>query len=342
MPSFFRNPSKCVLERAKRFHRAAIPIGLTYHKVAAILITMKNTMKTVIIHIGMVKTGTSSIQTVLFKNRQQMAADGHLYPTTGLREEDHGTGHFDISPIGAHNITDCLAIEFNKLINEIDRDEAQTIILSSEFWSFALPGYIADLAHLLAKYDVKVIFYVREQKALIESTFLQWQKKGFEYLGNIEKFYQVHADSFNLLARVVPWADAFGDDRMICRLYDPAFMGDNVVSDFMAAVGLSLPSDALRASENPSLPACFSALLALMDASGLSPEVRKKAVDHMLGISRSIPKEQRGRLLSREMELMIESRYRDSNQELARRFLQEPARIAFLRSTRSTPDQSIY
>lgn len=207
--------------------------------------------KQIFIHIGIGKTGTSSIQHVLSEHRADLERQSFLYPTTGQRWEKYGCGHFDLTPLGVPGIQGALSGLYDRLDAELAECAASKVILSSELLSFALDGFIRDLANRLKEHDVRVVFYAREQCSLIESTFLWWQKVGNDYLGDIRSFYDVHQDSFDLLARVSPWARVFGHDRIMCRLYDRQLMGGNVVNDIAQALGIRLDAGSLVADLAP-------------------------------------------------------------------------------------------
>lgn len=286
----------------------------------------------IFLHIGIGKTGSSSIQSVLARNRRVLADQSFLYPTTGVREEIYGTGHFDLTPLDATGITGELARLYDGLDNELAASGAERAIISSEFLAFACEGFIADLARRLDGHDVQVVFYGREQCSLIESTYLWWQKIGYDYLGDIRAFYQAHQASFELHARVLPWARAFGVENILCRLYDRAFMGGNVVDDFMKVLALRLDTAALQSAENPSLPACLSNLVCELDLLRPNGAKRAAVIDKLLDLAVDIPAGQKGRLIDDAMCEEIKKYYFESNNTFAQFFLAEPARSVFLRS----------
>lgn len=285
----------------------------------------------VFLHIGIGKTGSSSIQSVLARNRHNLTRQSFVYPVTGVRHEVYGSGHFDLTPVDAREITGGLAHLYDQLEDELASSGADKAIISSEFLAFACEGFVADLARRLARHEVRVIFYGREQCSLIESTYLWWQKIGYDYLGNIQAFYQAHQASFDLHARVLPWIRAFGSENIFCRLYDRQFLGGNVVEDFLKVVGLQLTSSAIESAENPSLPACLSDMVSTLDQLRPRDSTRSMVIDALLTLSADLSADQRGHLIDKAMCHSIKLRYFESNQAFAR-LLTEPARSVFIQS----------
>jgi hypothetical protein len=99
----------------------------------------------IIFHLGTYKTGSSSFQNMLFKNRGFLLQNGILYPTTGMAKNSklghrhtpliHGytSGKHDVCPEG--------------FLKELDESNAETVILSSEAW--ARPAYLSHLTRFV-------------------------------------------------------------------------------------------------------------------------------------------------------------------------------------------------
>jgi hypothetical protein len=120
----------------------------------------------IFLHIGFGKTGTTSIQKTLLENRYALLNKGVLYPSTGIVDGAH-RGLFPLN----HNELD-VGI-FSELISEIEKSESEKVVLSSENMSFLNESYVEKISGCFENFDVRVIFYVRNQVSLIESSFLQ-------------------------------------------------------------------------------------------------------------------------------------------------------------------------
>ncbi len=150
--------------------------------------------KTIYIHVGFGKTGTSAIQKVFFQNREQLKSIGCLYPITG----EIFTAHYNLSVLGEEEMDTKTINLYEKLLVEIKNSNCNIIVLSSEQFIFLKELYVKQISEFLKDFDVKIIFYIREQIKLIESTYLQWLKAGSKpFYKNIYEFYSQHKDSFN-------------------------------------------------------------------------------------------------------------------------------------------------
>ena len=144
-------------------------------------------MKTVYLHIGHYKTGTTAFQSYCADNAAGLARRGLLYPKTG-RLACAPTSHAGLSiPLAADHgfrpprwfASDAAATPtFEALHDEIAQTpQRKALISSEEFIQFALrsdpEAALHDLRAHLDRYRVRVIFMVREPLALLQSWFAQ-------------------------------------------------------------------------------------------------------------------------------------------------------------------------
>lgn len=118
--------------------------------------------KTLILHLGSYKTGSSSIQNLLFSNIDKLAEYGILYPQSGLDRSDViGSRHRNlITPVVQGNTSSYVTHDLRK---ELETAERQTVIISSEAWSnprfqAMLGGFAAELADLGFDEIIGVVF----------------------------------------------------------------------------------------------------------------------------------------------------------------------------------------
>lgn len=234
------------------------------------------TMKKLYIHIGFGKTGTTSIQSLMSKRQSELLEHGVLYPSVG-----QDGGHHLLAPIGLQNISGDLTDIYTELLKEIDDASVSTIVISSENFAFAQPSFIEDLKKKFQKYSIKIVFYVRDQVPLIESTYLEWQKVGNKYDENIRLFFLEHKLSFDFMIRIDPWAQNFGSENIIARFYDRKLINQNVCVDFFNVIGISggIVEDKI-VEENPSLRPEFSELVRLIDKIGPSKTERNMVIHY--------------------------------------------------------------
>lgn len=197
-------------------------------------------MKTIYLHIGPAKTGTTTIQQSLHDNEQLLSSIGYAIPRTG-----------QVSPgqAGHHN----LAWELNgnehfnpkygvwaELIKELEGITHEKIILSAEGFSLYTPEKIQLLKELLQNYSVNVILYLRRQDFWLQSMWAEKLKKGEnEYFHLslqewIDRSLTITntCDYHNLIER---WGVVFGRGNIIPRVLEKSQFKGTLFQDFLSA-----------------------------------------------------------------------------------------------------------
>lgn len=285
-------------------------------------------MKTIYLHIGFGKTGTSAVQQFFFSNQEELAELGLLYPATGRTcYAHHGLALYEPveMPKGVEGL-------YKTLLEEIASTPANRILISSEQFCFLKRLYIVKIKELLSGYDVKVIFYVRSQLKLIESTFLEWQKAGWKYKNNIEQFYKETKASFDFSVRIQPWIEEFGIDNIIVRVYDYRTIGDNTCLDVMKILGIKLTNKMREVNNraNPSLIPEFSTLISIIDRDEAAKDHRKEIVGELLALSRIFKPASTHKLIGEKLRSEIEGYYKTSNHTFSIQLLKQEDADVFL------------
>jgi len=218
---------------------------------------MKNdTEMTVYLHIGLEKTGTTSIQEFLRLNRGPLLERGTLYPVScgELTSQDFvvamysGWRNDDATIVrGLRDEVDFAAFRdrvLSSLRKEIDESGCRSIVLSSEHFQSRL-SELAEIRQLhrqvesLGWTNLKVIVYLRRPASLAESLFSTAIRNGFTYAvppGPIEYGTRVffHRETVEL------WSEVFGKENLILRVYEQKefFQGD-LVADFCQQINLT-------------------------------------------------------------------------------------------------------
>lgn len=195
----------------------------------------KGTAMTVWIHIGGIKTGTTTLQRFLSGNRKILRQQGFLYPGTWH-------SHWGIAAELQSRPGDNTGMQpqLPGLLEEMMRSACPACIISAE--DLAGTGGAAALRELIPKtFFVKIIYYVRRQDELIESWYNQVIKTPFyqctRKLDNVligEKYHLFDHD-----AVIRPWAASFGRENIIIRVYEKGQMNGDIVQDFSAVIGLA-------------------------------------------------------------------------------------------------------
>ena len=124
-----------------------------------------------VIHIGPHKTGTTYLQHAFTRLRPELTARGILYPHKWGNGEH---GHHDLPTALAQADDTSLPQAFEAL----NRSGADTILLSSETFSYSSDGDVRRLHSLVAGQPVQVVFYCRRWSELLPSVWRESVKHG--------------------------------------------------------------------------------------------------------------------------------------------------------------------
>lgn len=279
-------------------------------------------IRSLILHPGSPKTGTSGIQNALFRARNALIEQGFIYPLTGIpTTNDVARGHHDIalsidpslpSPQGE------LLRLLESLRTEIAAYPDHTVILSSE--EFFGVERIRFLLRMLRVDQLTVYVSLRPQHEVMNANYYT------EITHNrIVEAPGVYFDRVIQHMRYLEKLDALisaGPNTILhLRLFEkgsPSRKGP--VADFSSVLGIRLPADAANnAVEHPTLPARPTLFLRWLNEIGFD---RQEFFDVFQSLHRMRPR------LPAEIYTMSPARikaviehFRAENQEIRRRFL---------------------
>ena len=194
----------------------------------------------IVIHVGPPKSGTSAIQKWLLSNIERLNNNGFYYPSH--ESDPNGISSGNVLSIFSRDTEDKLVFDkhrYTDLVIEAKRQNCHTVVFSSEFFF----QQIQILAEQIPQ--AKFIAYLRFPAEVIESAYNQGVKRHQEVkafgIDKNPKYFQVH-----VLFREVK---AVGIERFQLRPYHPrCFVGGEIVSDFLAAIGWDLVTNKLKVS----------------------------------------------------------------------------------------------
>ena len=206
---------------------------------------------TCFLHIGTEKTGTTSIQNFLSKNRSRLSRQGIIYPRSPGNQNHTALAAYALKKgkpaIGQlPGLSDAVGFPgFRKeLRSELDKEllrtDASIIVFSNEHLSSRLLSEpeIERLYDLCAKYAVrtKVIVYLRNQVDYLVSSFGTAIKSGstknFPFPLSAQQIR-----TMDYMALLEPWRKIFGRDNLIVRRFEASeFVAGDLMSDFAAQV----------------------------------------------------------------------------------------------------------
>lgn len=196
-----------------------------------------------IIHIGPAKTGTSSLQEVLFEHRNTLLANGYDYPGFGR--------HAEMLLLPGHHGIPARLQQFREVPPGVIENLAalpdnRTVIFSSENLAHISAEGVRILVEALDPEDLEIVYYARRWDHLLPSVWQELVKHGnsrtyLEFLN-----HQVSAPMasiyLNYLNCLEPWAKVLGPRRLRIFSYDMmTAAGDDIVTHFCREVlGLKL------------------------------------------------------------------------------------------------------
>lgn len=250
--------------------------------------------RSVVVHIGTAKTGSTAVQSALFRHRDELLRHGIAYLP--------GEGHINNRDLAAACVADegdddlldelglatpsARAAFGERVIDRLRRDVAalpadvHTVVISSEHFHSRLvgPSMVRRLGDALAPWagPVRIVCYLRRQVDLLVSFYSTYLRNGgcetLDEVGDrVLRTGHPYADYDHLLSM---WADVFGDDALEPRCFGE-LVGGSVVNDVGAAVGAPRGLLTEGRPENTSISRFGQALLRAINraiADGAAPE----------------------------------------------------------------------
>lgn len=264
-----------------------------------------------LIHAGIHRTGTTSVQSFLENNRDVLARQGITYPGTGKNHQPLAWG----LKRGDQDASDVLALLEESL-------PAEMAVLSGE--DFCIHTDLDWLAKVAEQHDTTAVFYLRRQDHWLMSWYNQhvkwpWhrQKSRMDpaaFLTSIDDYYWL--DYATMLER---WTDILGADRMRVRVVEQQQVTD-VTRDFAGLLGPDLSMLSFESERiNDSLSVQALEIARHLGIFELGPVKRQKLLaalrnglaDKKTGINTVYTPIERNKILDR---------FEDSNAEVARQF----------------------
>ena len=187
-------------------------------------------MKTVYLHIGTHKTGTTSLQWYLTEASDRLLEQGVLYPQTG-RPARLPFAHHELAWSILQMPEAPGQDPWPRLVEEIRASPAERVVLSAEDFSLCDPEQIDRIARRLEEFRVEVVVYVRRIRHFVLSSYKQHllsrgQKTLREFIPEI-------ADRCDYLGLVERWAEAPGIDRVDVHAYDRVRREPGLITHFV-------------------------------------------------------------------------------------------------------------
>lgn len=264
-----------------------------------------------VIHAGVHRTGTTSLQHFLAGHRRVLAAKGVAYSGPEMQQQKLAWA----LKRGAAGPDDVLALV--GAAADMDR-----VLLSGE--DFSIHQDLAWLAEVARQVDTRAIFYLRRQDHWLNSWYNQHVKWPFDrakstmspadFLLEIEDFYWI-----DFAATLERWVAVLGRERVEVAVVEPGQVED-VTRDFVHRLGLDARGfefDERRI--NDSLPVEALELARGLDLAALGPGKRTRLLE---ALRRSVRNRSggAGTVFSPDERNAILERFAESNARTARMF----------------------
>ena len=213
-------------------------------------------MKTIYLHVGNLKTGTSAIQQFCSDQRNELLDSGYDYLRCA-RPKKNVTNHGKI-PIslmqkyGAHvplwyGDSDDFETIRQRVTDEINSSNCDNIIISSEEF-YRIAGYgkkkqeliAADLYSLFADFTVKVVMYVRDPLEFSKSWYNEVNKGNIPHKRFTDFFYALDESYLIPQQNARFWRHLFGQECIILEPYH--LLGKEHITRFTSLLGVEIPS----------------------------------------------------------------------------------------------------
>lgn len=209
----------------------------------------------IFLHIGVEKTGTSSIQRFFRLNREALKKRSVLYSSAAGKEnhmalaaaaqDEHKRDDLRIiyeldSPLKIREFRMRLSRE---LAAEAANSAYSTLVLSGEHCSSRLttPQEVETLVRVLQPIgeDITAVVYLRRQDEFFCSSYSTDVKSGHTGLMRMPG-PELRENRYNYEALLDRWSAVVGREKIVCKIYEAdKFPGGDVVADFAQTVGLS-------------------------------------------------------------------------------------------------------
>jgi len=216
--------------------------------------------KSVLIHIGLGRCGTSSLQFALHSCRENFSKAKVFYPKTMNGQ----TAHHELAPHMPDEIR--RACEYwNEISEEFEVGDYEMLLLSSEMFAECPDALLNHISVLFEKYEVKIFFFGKAQQRLLPSIYSHWSSVGVGFR-SFRSFYNLTKNEWNFTRILQRWSDKFGIHNICCQILRE---GDDSLEIFAKVFSQQtkylLTSNKIEIRFNESLPRVETNILKIFD-----------------------------------------------------------------------------
>lgn len=162
----------------------------------------------IILHVGINKTGTSSLQSFLSINADNLARHGWVYPQAGLT----GAAHHGLAAAAERGVED-----LRKMVKSMEAEAAGKtgVILSSE--ALHDTRYVGRLHQAFSGHDVEVVIFLRDYLDYLSSWYRE-DVQSSALCSDFENYAVLKRKNYISILR--RWAKFFGAENLHIRDYN--------------------------------------------------------------------------------------------------------------------------
>ena len=320
-------------------------------------------MKTLYLHIGLPKTGTSAIQRFLNDNSEVLERRGYAYPIMPVEYKNHASqrrnAHFLVEQEYDENGKPDMEATLKKrqlcmgVVKECFKNADNVILTDESLWNqlggdgIEILEYMADFC---SENDVllKLVVYLREQSEYMLSLWRQKVRAG-RVLPPWSEFARKSHSNFNFHKQLKRLMQYVEKENMIVKIYDrESFSGGNIFSDFLGAVGLEFTDEYIIEKElvNLSLSDNQTEIKRILNTlqgenAGVNSEVSRLLEKPLIVLSQN-PEMNRNpySLLTKGDTEYISEKYRESNERVRQEFFPDREALFDLNKKNAKPEWS--
>jgi hypothetical protein len=189
-----------------------------------------------ILHIGMPKTGTTTIQALLASMDEALLTAGVLYPKAGRPEAEPGHHVLSWAFTKRHGPADESC--WRDMLEEVRSTDPGVVVLSSEDLSFCSTEQVRAIREYLGGSSVEVVIYLRNPLSFLVSAYKQ-NVKGGKCDVSFRAFLEERVYRCDYGRILAPWEDVFGREAMRLRIYDKVLQAPGIEEDIIDIIGLA-------------------------------------------------------------------------------------------------------
>jgi hypothetical protein len=283
--------------------------------------------KTIFVHVGLHKTGSTSIQWALTIGRHAFADAGFLYPYAGTPDEPGlNIAHhlFPWSVVTTPNfmpefrahpnfrIANQIENIWEALRRQIDRAPQTNVVLSSEEFDILSKEEIVSFRTQLNDYRVVPVICLRNTADFVESSYRTTLMYSTDDQ-NIESFIKSQRTRIDFPALIGDWFDVCGSDDIRIISFDDPTVKKNIVPTFLNSIGvenLRLPDEALE-RKNDGFPAPIVEMTRFLRAKNTDESIVQGWLSNMKRRVVEFPGVSYGRFISSDLTRELDLEYYD-------------------------------